>query len=317
MTRLGSKKTALLIAVPAAAVMLVASMTNQPENEDTAQSAATRSSTTTTIAADPTTTSSPAPPIIDPGDVSKGQPATVARVVDGDTIDVLMGDGTGDTVRLIGINAPETGECFSTQSTAALELLVGGRHLYLVRDVSERGQYERLLRYVFLDDGTFVNGAIVEGGYAIAREYPPDVAMADELGAAQDAAESSGVGLWGDNACGARSDAELSISTIQYDAPGNDNETLDQEWVEILNQGEGPLLLDGWVLKDESASYRFEFPVGFILEGGASVRIVTGCGADTTATLHWCNAGAVWNNDGDTAFLLDPSGNIHASYAYG
>lgn len=36
-----------------------------------------------------------------------------------------------------------------------------------------------------------------------------------------------------------------------------------------------------------------------------------GCGTGTTTDLHWCDTGsAVWNNSGDTAFLLDPAGNV-------
>jgi hypothetical protein len=42
----------------------------------------------------------------------------------------------------------------------------------------------------------------------------------------------------------------------------------------------------------------------------------TGCGTDTTAGLYWCSGGAIWNNSGDTAFLLDPNGNIHDRYGY-
>jgi hypothetical protein len=65
-------------------------------------------------------------------------------------------------------------------------------------------------------------------------------------------------------------------------------------------------------VRDESASHRFTFPDGFGLAGGATVRIHTGCGPDTATDLHWCISGsAVWNNDGDTAFLVDPAGNVN------
>jgi hypothetical protein len=47
------------------------------------------------------------------------------------------------------------------------------------------------------------------------------------------------------------------------------------------------------------------------------VRLVTGCGDDTSRTLHWCADGsAVWNNDGDTVFLRDDAGNLVASLTY-
>jgi len=46
------------------------------------------------------------------------------------------------------------------------------------------------------------------------------------------------------------------------------------------------------------------------------IRVYTGCGTNTDTSLYWCSQGAVWNNSGDTAFLLDPSGNIHDRYGY-
>ena len=47
------------------------------------------------------------------------------------------------------------------------------------------------------------------------------------------------------------------------------------------------------------------------------MTVHTGCGADTGTDLFWCNEGsAVWNNDGDTAFLLDPRGNVVDTRTY-
>ncbi len=57
----------------------------------------------------------------------------VIEVVDGDTIDVATETGAA-TVRLIGINAPEVGECFYDQATTALRFIVGSRPVRLVRD---------------------------------------------------------------------------------------------------------------------------------------------------------------------------------------
>jgi competence protein ComEC len=81
--------------------------------------------------------------------------------------------------------------------------------------------------------------------------------------------------------------------------------------VRITNQGASAIDLTAWVLKDTSASHRYPFPRGFVLGAGASVTVRTGCGQDSATDLHWCNEGsAVWNNSGDTAFLLDPAGAI-------
>jgi hypothetical protein len=55
-----------------------------------------------------------------------------------------------------------------------------------------------------------------------------------------------------------------------------------------------------------------------VIAPGNEVFIYTGCGVDSASSLYWCNTGsAVWNNSGDTAFLLDPNGNIADQWRYG
>jgi hypothetical protein len=81
--------------------------------------------------------------------------------------------------------------------------------------------------------------------------------------------------------------------------------------VEVQSSGAVAVDLTGWGVRDESSSHRFSFPTGFTLDAGARVRIRSGCGTDAADELFWCTSGsAIWNNDGDTAFLVDPSGNI-------
>lgn len=239
--------------------------------------------------------------------------AVVVDVVDGDTIEVELGGGR-ETVRLIGINAPERGECLATDAARRLEDLVAGQEVDLVADESDRDQYGRLLRYVEVD-GADAGAELVRAGFALARRYPPDTDRADEYEALQEDAEDAGAGMWGADACGeGATGAQVAIGEIRFDADGDDNENLNDEWVRITNDGESTVDLTGWVLKDTSATHRYPFPRGFVLEAGASVTVRTGCGTDTATDLHWCVGGsAVWNNSGDTAFLLDPAGNIVSS----
>jgi len=162
-----------------------------------------------------------------------------------------------------------------------------------------------------------LNAVLVEDGLALARAYPPDKAMVEVLSAAESTARDAGRGLWAPDACGQAAPSALRITHIEADAPGNDNDNLNGEWVEIHNAGTEAADLTGWVLKDESASHRYHFPDGFPIDVGAVVLVFTGCGNDTSDELYWCERGsAVWNNSGDTAFLLDPSGNTvhHRSY---
>src|SRR5690606_29516324 len=97
-------------------------------------------------------------------------------------------------------------------------------------DVSDRDQFGRLLRYVYVGD-VFVNEALVREGLAIARRYEPDTARAAVLEAAQAAAEFDAVGMWAPDACGVASSGTLEIGHIRYDADGNDNFNLNDEWV--------------------------------------------------------------------------------------
>jgi hypothetical protein len=67
-----------------------------------------------------------------------------------------------------------------------------------VKDVSETDRYGRLLRYVYLQDGTFINAELVKQGYALVATFPPDVAHESELTALQEEARNTGIGLWAD-----------------------------------------------------------------------------------------------------------------------
>jgi endonuclease YncB( thermonuclease family) len=88
----------------------------------------------------------------------------VTRVVDGDTLEL----GNGETVRLVGIDTPEVGECGFEESSARLGDLVAGREVTLGESDEDRDQYDRLLRYV--DVGGLDAGLrLIKEGFAIAR----------------------------------------------------------------------------------------------------------------------------------------------------
>lgn len=133
--------------------------------------------------------------------------ATVIRIVDGDTIRADI-SGSDESVRLIGIDTPETHgrgglrECFGEEASRHLSgLIPPGTAIRLVRDVEARDRYGRLLAYVYrADDNLFVNLALARDGYAAAATYPPNVTYADRFVGAAAEARAAGRGLWG--ACG-------------------------------------------------------------------------------------------------------------------
>jgi micrococcal nuclease len=136
-----------------------------------------------------------------PGPAAGRTEAQVVDVVDGDTIKVDV-DGQVYTVRYIGIDTPETVhpdepvEWMGPEASEANRRLVEGQAVYLETDVSETDRYGRLLRYVYLADGLFVNAELVRLGYAHAVTFPPDVKYQDLLLEMQQEAREAGRGLW-------------------------------------------------------------------------------------------------------------------------
>ena len=258
----------------------------------------------------PSSTESPAPS----GSIASGWRST--NVVDGDTLDVSGPDGSV-TVRIIGINTPESGECFAEEATDALAELVEGEALVLVADRTDVDRFGRALRYVETTGGTDVGAELVAGGFAIARRYPPDEARADTYAELQRAAQDEQRGLWAPDACGVSDlDGVEIVVEVNADAPGDDGQNLNGEWVRFTNDGDDVVDLDGWEVADESASHRYRFS-GLLLDPGRSVTLFSGCGPDDDTSRYWCTSGsAVWNNSGDSVFLRDGRGNIVVSLSY-
>jgi endonuclease YncB( thermonuclease family) len=126
---------------------------------------------------------------------ANSQPAQVTDVIDGDTIEVNIA-GKTYPLRYILIDTPERGQPFASDATQANQRLVAGKTVYLVKDVNDVDRYNRLLRYVYLGDGTFVNAELVRQGYAVIATFPPDVAKEAEIRTAQQEAVAAGHGLW-------------------------------------------------------------------------------------------------------------------------
>lgn len=126
--------------------------------------------------------------------------AVVTHVVDGDTIDVRI-DGTEYRVRYIGIDTPEPyregkPECYSFEASNRNIELVEGREVTLVADKENTDRYDRLLRYVYVDD-VFINAKLIEEGYATTLQIKPNTSHAKEFRQLADQAKQSGTGLWG------------------------------------------------------------------------------------------------------------------------
>jgi len=260
----------------------------------------------------------------------------VLEVIDGDTIDVLLPNGSVERVRMLGIDTPEKdpedNEPYEFDSISDLDYLaewgekaaqfteskLEGRYVYIEFDkiAGMRGYYGRLLAYVYLD-GTDFTAELVKEGYA--RVYVEgEFEKEDYYIELENEAKEEGKGIWSILKATSTSDTTSTISVeivyVHYDAEGNDNYNLNDEYVVIKNVGDVSVDLKGWVLKDE-AEHTFTFP-SIILEPGETVIVYSGSGVNSNKELYWGSSRAIWNNNGDTAFLYDTDGNLIDSYSW-
>lgn len=132
----------------------------------------------------------------------------VADVIDGDTIKISI-DGKDETLRLIGLDTPETVDprkpvqCFGKEASDKAKELLLGRQIRIESDVSQdtRDKYERLLMYVYRDDGLFYNKHMIEQGYAYEYTYEIAYKYQSEFKSAEISAKTNQRGLWAPTVC--------------------------------------------------------------------------------------------------------------------
>lgn len=147
-----------------------------------------------------------------PAGAGRGARLDVTHVVDGDTVELRLPDGTTERARLLGIDTPETVkpnapvDCFGPEASARTKaLLPEGTAVLVQRDAEARDRYGRVLVYLWrAADGLFVNRTLVAEGLARTLSMAPNTAHRADLAATQATARAAGTGLWG--ACGADGD---------------------------------------------------------------------------------------------------------------
>ena len=126
----------------------------------------------------------------------------VTQVFDGDTIEVLLGDNR-EKIRFIGLDTPETNhpdkavQCYGHAAKNQLAKLIGNQDVRLEVDPTNtnRDRYNRLLRYVYAEDGTLLNQAMIDGGYGFAYLAFPFEKL-PEFEQSQQLAQAGQRGLW-------------------------------------------------------------------------------------------------------------------------
>ena len=104
----------------------------------------------------------------------------VSRVIDGDTFE--MSDNS--TIRMLCVDAPEKGKIAYEEAREFLTNMILGKEVRLEKDISDKDEYGRLLRYVYVNvSGAefFVNQQLVQEGYAHVFRYGNDTAKCGEI----------------------------------------------------------------------------------------------------------------------------------------
>jgi endonuclease YncB( thermonuclease family) len=231
----------------------------------------------------------------------------VTRVADGDSFRAESPAGEIE-VRLLGMNSPELDECHGQPARDALVDLIEDLSVGLATE-PELDQFDRVLARAVVNE-TYVNLQMVSDGHSlVVTDGSTDRGTLLE---AEELARTSEIGMWASDICGAVGRrATLEITNVNFDPPGTDED----ESVTIINSGADPIELVGFVLRDESSVNRFEFP-DITLASGEELTVVRGCADGEEGTIRWCTDQPIWNNDGDTALLLDKAGRIVAIRRY-
>ena len=158
----------------------------------------------------------------------------VTKVVDGDTFAVDM-DGANVTVRLIGLDTPETVDprkpvqCFGKEASEKAKEILVGASVRLEFDDSQGtyDKYGRLLAYAHLPDGTLFNKYMIEGGYGHEYTYDLPYKYQADFKAAEVVARGEKKGLWAADSCMETQAASLTAPssafarTKEYDCSRN------------------------------------------------------------------------------------------------
>ncbi len=146
----------------------------------------------------------------------------VIKVVDGDTLAVNM-NGKKVTLRLIGIDTPETVdprkpvECFGVEASNKAKELLTGKSVRIEQDSTqgELDKYDRLLAYVYLEDGLFFNEYMIEEGYAYEYTYNTPYKYQAEFKEAELFARSAEKGLWAAGVCDESEETQIVEVTLE------------------------------------------------------------------------------------------------------
>lgn len=200
--------------------------------------------------------------------------AEITRVVDGDTMKVILRDGNSseETIRLLLIDTPETVhpdkevQPFGPEASAYAKRLLEHQDVQLEIDVSERDKYGRLLVYLWIDDQMFNEMLLEEGLARVAYVIPPNIKYVDQFRDIQQKSQKSAKGIW-------------SIENYALEDGFQDEVTPSSKNIEIIS-------VTSPIEANHEATLMAKVPPG----ATASIRVFYKSGASTAAGLEYKDA---------------------------
>lgn len=231
------------------------------------------------IQATPTSSPSPTATLTE---VPKKELYQVTKVVDGDTIAVDIA-GKSETIRLIGIDTPESSptQCYAKEATEKARALLESKKVMLEADTSqgERDKYNRLLRYVLLENGDNFNKLMLNEGYA--REYTYNIAYKyqDDFKTTEKGAKEAKKGLWSPDTCNGETSKATAPPQTTSSNTGNSSSANSSSGT--VNTGAKSTIVNDGIDKDcKDFSTHAEAQAYFDSQGGSSSNNVDGLDAD-------------------------------------
>ena len=240
--------------------------------------------------------------------------ARIVRVIDGDTVvaeftNPPFGIDSRESVRLLGIDTPEMTaagkgsppEPFALEAKAYAESRLNGRTVTLYFETNLRDVFHRILAYIILEDGTMFNKEPLASGLARVYRNIPCVYQREFLNLERQAIIDR-LGIW-----------QGMKEGVRVTAVANNEQ---KEYVEVINLTGSPVQLKDWKLRDKKKNILL-LTEPFTLEPGQAVRLHSGMPAPRTGREDvYLSRQSIWNNEGDTVILIDPSGRIADKYEY-
>lgn len=258
------------------------------------------------------------------------QTGKVTRVVDGDTLYVdYYGDGTKTPVstRNMGLQAMEIGTCHAAAATAVLKRWAPPGSVVRMTSVHASSRsWGRPLRLVDVKTPSgWVDPQlkVLQAGQALPLTFGNEEILRwrTYFKAAQ-TARAQGIGLWDPDSCKPGPQQSVPIRLwVNYDVDGDDSKNVNGEYVRILNSGDVPLKVGGWVVRTGSQDY-FHLPAGTTVGARSYLTLHVGKGRANARNLYWGYPKTKFPNweeprsHGGGAYLFDRDGDVRASAIY-